>query len=74
MKPNECGIIVSVNDLPNGQKYLNITETEITLQNYVSDEIEKFATENNCGVKYVSRIDSKTRLFGPDEFVQHFSK
>ena len=73
MKPNECGVIISVQNLPNGKQYLNIIETEISLQNYILEEIEKFCTENDCGAIYKPK-DGNTLIFKSEELVEYFSQ
>lgn len=71
MKPNECGVIVSI-ITKNNIQYLDIIETDIPLQQYVRDEIEKFCMENNCGARYLNNKTNKVLLFGPSEFMNLF--
>lgn len=73
MKPNECGVIVSI-ITKNNIQYLDIIETEVALQEYVRMEIEKFCVENNCGARYINNKTKELLLFGPPEFMKLFDK
>ena len=71
MKPNECGIIVSV--LNNGEiQYLDIIETDRPLQKYIKEAIEQFCVEYNCGARYLNKKTNELSFFGPPEFLALF--
>lgn len=47
MKPNQCGLMVSVQDEPSGKQYLKAIEIHKNVAENVYDELKKFCSQNN---------------------------
>ena len=47
MKPNKCGLMISVQDESSGKQYLKAIEIRADVSQNVYDELEKFCSSNN---------------------------
>lgn len=63
MKPNQCGLMVSVQDEPSGKQYLKAIEIRADVSQNVYDELEKFCKENNTYFMKVPYNESQSRFW-----------